>query len=73
MIDQAIAKAKAETEAEARSTVQVTLPTGRVVLLNIPKDMSVAEMLAFAGYIGSKLPASLAASNRPGPRIYVPE
>ena len=67
-IDQAVAAA--EPTPEPRSVVQVTLPTGRLVLLNIPRDMSIEEMLALSGYIGSKLPASLAGVSRP--RLFVP-
>lgn len=67
-IDAAIAAAQ---PVEERKVVQVQLHTGRIVLLNVPADLSIEEMLALSGYIGSKLPATMAGA-RPRSRILVP-
>jgi hypothetical protein len=70
-IDKAIAAAEVP---EQRGTVQVTMHTGRVVVLNIPADMTLEEMLSLCGYIGSKLAPAIASQQQPRARsrILVP-
>lgn len=69
VINGAIAAAEAP---ERRAGVQIQLPTGRQVGLNVPADLSAQEAVALIGYIANGLPAELAKQGQRGPRLLVP-
>lgn len=71
-LDAAIAAAE-QPAREERAPFQVTLPTGRVVLMNVPADLNASEAVALIGWIAAKLPAELAKAQAPRPRILVPQ
>lgn len=70
-VDAAVAAA-GHAPAEHRSTVQIGLPTGRAVIVNLPTDIDTAELLALAGYVATGLPRKLGEARTSGPRLLVP-
>jgi hypothetical protein len=68
-IDAAIAAAAQPVE--QRLNAQVRLATGRLVLVNVPADMTDAEILHFAGWMTTDMAAQLR-DRRPAGRILVP-
>ena len=54
------------------ATLTVTLPSGRIVGLMVPVDLTAQEGLHLVGFIGTKMGAELAKGQAPRPRLIVP-
>jgi len=67
----AIAAAEAP-KPELRSEFKIGLPSGRMVAINVPRDLNAQEAISLMGYIALQLPAELAKQRRPGPTLLVP-
>jgi len=70
VIDAAVSKVE-QPARELNATVQITLPSGRAVALQVPVNLTALEAVQLVGFITTQLPAELA-KGRPGPRLLVP-
>jgi hypothetical protein len=71
-IDAAIADIQSqETVVEPRTEAQLSLSSGRVVVVNVPTDISDTEWLDLVGSIAFQLRANVAAQRNNRPRLAI--